>query len=141
MPPDPPLVPGADVPAADGPELSLEYLQQLVALYLALAYGTDHDLHPSEERAITQLARRWAPEADPDRVRIVVAAATAAARQGLDGAPEELARDLAGVLSPGLRRQVLADLGHLAKADGWLSLREATLIGRVRAIWEGNPDP
>jgi len=110
-------------------------LHRLVLLYLALAYGTDHDLHPAEHDAMVRLLCRWSPETDVERIRAIVEAAFAAVRSGSYESAEALAMALRPSLVPDLRRQVLTDLGVLAKADGWLSIREAALIGQVRALW------
>lgn len=121
--------------------LAQEHLHQLVLLHLALAYGTDHDLHPMERHAIVRLIHRWMPDADRSQVEGTVDAAFTAIRSAPPESPEALAEELAPVLSPQLRRRVLADLGRVAKADGWLSLREASLIARVRQIWEERAVP
>jgi uncharacterized tellurite resistance protein B-like protein len=120
--------------ASPGP-LSPDHVHQLVLLYLALAYGTDHDLHPAEQQAIVELVGRWAPDYERRRVEAVVEAAYTAMRGGVHESAEALAQGLRPLLSPDLRRQVLTDLGVVAKADGWLSIREAALIGRVRSLW------
>jgi uncharacterized tellurite resistance protein B-like protein len=146
MRPPPQPVPGAAVRESgpQAPRLSPDLLHRLVLLYFALAYGTDRDLHPMERQAIVLLVRRWRPEATLDEAEAVVDAAFAAVRSAPSESPEALAEALAPALTPRMRRRVLADLGRVAKADGWLSLREASLIARVRQLWEeqaGAPDP
>ncbi|MDX1530043.1 MAG: TerB family tellurite resistance protein [Rhodothermales bacterium] len=118
--------------------LKREHLHRLALLYITLAYGTDRSLHPAEQHAIVQLVRRWSPQTDGDLVEATVEAAFAAARTSFHASVEELATSLRPVLDPALRRQVLTDLGRVAKADGVLSVEEAALIGRIRAVWSGD---
>ncbi len=121
----------------DALPLHPRHLHTLVQLYLAVAYGADDDFDPAERYAVVALIQRWLPYLTPDTAEAVVNTAFAAASGGLAGTPESLAADLRGALSPALRRQVLADLGHVARADGLLSVSEAEIITRVRRAWAG----
>lgn len=112
-----------------------DHLQQLVHLYLAMGYGTGHDLDPHERQTAVTLLRRWMPEVEEDAARAVVDTAYTATRSGTSSDIEAIARDLRPILSPALRQRVVSDLGQLARADGHLSVGEATLIRRVRSVW------
>ena len=114
-----------------------DHLHQLVLLYMALVYGEDHDLDPHERQTVITLLRRWMPEVDEAAAAAVVDTARTATRSGSAIDVEALARDLRPRLSLALRRRVVSDLGKLARSDGHLSLKEAALIRRIRAVWHG----
>jgi uncharacterized tellurite resistance protein B-like protein len=111
-----------------------ELLPRLVLLYLAVAYGADHDFGEAERRTVLHLAGRWAPELDADAVAAVIETALVAVR-GFDGNVDDLARELGAVLPVSVQRMVLTDLGHIASADGSISREEAGVIARIRAAW------
>lgn len=114
--------------------LAPDVLQRLLRLYLVLAYRTDGELHPLERQALVAVVRRWHPGVTEREAYALVEVAVMAAR-GASESPEALAAALAPALGPAERRRVLAELGALAKADGALTLREASVIGRVRRAW------
>ena len=112
-----------------------DHLHQLILLYMAMGYGSDHDLDPHERQTAVALLRRWMPEVDEDAAEAIVDTARTATRSGVSADIESLARDLRPRLSPTLRQRVMSDLGRLARADGHLSVNEATMIRRVRSVW------
>lgn len=116
-----------------------DHLHRLVLLYLAMGYGADHDFDPHERQTAIALLRRWMPEVDEDAAEAIVDTARTATRSGVSADIEALARDLRPWLSPALRQRVMSDLGRLARADGHLSVNEATLIRRVRSVWGSTP--
>lgn len=111
-----------------------EPLSRLVLLYLAVAYGADHDFAEAERRTVVHLARRWDPGLDGEALQAIVDTALVAMRQ-FDGDVETLAHDLHARLTPETRRTVLADLGRIATADGYISVEEADVIARIRSAW------
>ncbi len=54
-----------------------------------------------------------------------------AARSGID--VEQVSREVAGVIGHEGILRLLSNLGQIAQADGHLELREARMIGRIRA--------
>lgn len=112
-------------------------LHRLVLLYLYVAYKADHHFDPRERQAIIELATHWAPDVEPDDVAKVVDAAFEATRSGQEAEVDTLAQEVGLELTPDERLRVLADLGKIARADGYLSTGEAGIISRVRSIWGG----
>ncbi len=117
------------------PPLHPRHLHTLVLLYLAVAYGADDDFAPAERYTIVELIQRWLPYMATDTVESMVDTAFAAASSGMVGTPESLAADLRDALTPDLQRRILTDLGHVARADGTLSVSEADVISRIRRAW------
>jgi len=112
-------------------------LHRLVLLYLYVAYKADHNFDPRERQAVIELATRWAPDAEPHEVAEIVDAAFAVTRGGRGNEVDTLAQEVGLELTPEERLRVLADLGKIARADGYLSAGEAGLISRIRSIWGG----
>ena len=115
--------------------LSSERLRDLVLLYLVVGYGGEDSLASTEHDAIVELARKWAPAQRRDTMEAIVDTAAVAARSGLGRDVDRLAHSLRAALPPGHRQRVLSDLAHVARADGVLSVVEASMIGRVRSAW------
>lgn len=121
--------------------ISADDLHHLVLLYLSVAYEADHSFDPSEQHTILRLVRQWMPSLAPAEANGVVATALTALQSGMTGPPETLARAVGTGLTPALRRRVLADLGRVARADGFLTVQEARVIRRVRtALAIKDPD-
>lgn len=115
--------------------LSPDRLQDLVLLYLAVGYGNGGSLATAEHDAIVELARMWAPEQRRDTTEAIVDTAAVAARSGLGRDIDALAHALRSALPPAYRQRVLSDLAHVARADGVLSVAEASMIRRIRSAW------
>ena len=113
--------------------LATDDLYLLVLLYLSVAYESDHDFDPAEHHAILGLLRRWMPDLAKSETGRIVDTAYNAVRSGMGPDLESLARSLGAKLSASRRRRVLTDLGQIARADGFLSVEEASIIRRVRA--------
>jgi len=108
----------------------------LALLYVALAYGTDHDLSEDEVVAITIALEEWVSIPEEVHVQEIVMEAATAFLEG--NAKTELTRaidTLAGTLDVGERRRALTDVIRIAEADGVLLEREQGLISRVAKAW------
>lgn len=111
-----------------------EHASSLALLFMALAYGTDHDLHEAERSTMIDLVRRWIGE--PDHAEGIVDAAFVAVRSRPALADLEQRADvLRPVLSRDLRREVLSDLAMIARADGVLSIEEVEFVQQLRRLW------
>ena len=110
-------------------------LHYLVLLYLAVAYETDHHLDPLERQTVIQLASQWTQGMDEQHIEEVVDAAYTASKSGHGADTETIAHTLGTILTPDQRRHVLTDLGQIARADGYLTTDEASVISRIRTIW------
>lgn len=108
----------------------------LALIYIALAYGTDHDLSEREMDAITDALREWVVIPDDAHIQeLVMEAATAF----LEGNPRiEVQRaidDLGEELTFTERQQALKDVMRIAEADGVLLEREQGLIHILAESW------
>ena len=112
--------------------LAADDLHALVLLYLSVAYESDHNFDPAEQHAVLGLLRRWVPQQEQEETERLLDTAFQALRGGVKHDLEALAQRLGAVLSAPLRRRVLTDLGQIARADGFLSVEEASIIRRVR---------
>ena len=122
-------------PLPDRAQLDPEHVPNLLLLYLAVAYGADHEFDRDEERTVCSLLASWVPEASGRFVAGMVRTALDLYRHGEALSVEGLALGLRSVLPPALRLQVLLDLSRIAHADGERSPSEAAVIERVRTIW------
>lgn len=108
----------------------------LALLYIALAYGTDHDLSESEMSALTDALRDWTVMPNDARIQEVVMEATTAFLEGDARAQVRRSIDTLGEeLSFRERRQALRDVMRIAEADGVLLEREQGLIQLVADAW------
>jgi uncharacterized tellurite resistance protein B-like protein len=108
----------------------------LALLYVALAYGTDHDLSENEVVAITDALKDWVMIPQDAHVQEIVMEAATIFLEG--NAKEELSRAIdapAESLAPEERRRALTDVIRIAEADGVLLEREQGLISRVARAW------
>jgi uncharacterized tellurite resistance protein B-like protein len=116
--------------------LNADDLHHLVLLYLSVAYEADNEFDPAEHHTVLRLVQQWMPTVTAAEADSLVATALKALRSGMTEPPETLARMVGTVLTPKQRRRVLADLGLVARADGYLTVQEARIIRRVRAALE-----
>lgn len=121
--------------------LRTDDLHHLVLLYLSVAYAADNSFDPAEHQTVLQLVRNWMPSLSPAEADGVVDTALKALRGGMTEAPETLARTVGTLLNRKQRRRVLADLGLIARADGFLTVQEARMIRRVRAALDAPDAP
>lgn len=110
----------------------------LALIYVALAYGTDHDLSDGELETITAALEDWSLTAPADLppVQEVVIEATAAF---IESDPKEeidrSIRRLRDALTETQRRKALEDVVRIAEADGIMLEREQGLIGSLAEAW------
>lgn len=109
---------------------------KLALIYIALAYGTDHELREEEMTAITQALQEWTAFPNDAGVQEVVMEAATAFLEG--DARAEVRRsidELSKELSSEERRQALHDVVDVAEADGVLLEREQGLIHILADAW------
>lgn len=114
----------------------LVLLQDLALLYLGLAQGVDDDLDSAEKREVAARLRHWQPDKDPALIDHVMRdvsltyeeeASTQQVREAVDSLGENL--------SESLRRQILADLADIARADGLVLQEEKNFIQHIANTW------
>ena len=108
----------------------------LALLYIALAYGTDHELSDDELDTITSALSEWSAVSEIEHVQEVVMEAVTAFLEGDSRAELRRSIDhLRSELSDQERRRALTDVIRIAEADGVLLEREQGLIHTVAEAW------
>jgi len=108
----------------------------LALIYIALAYGTDHELTEGEMEALTDALREWAVVPDDAHIQEIVMEAATAFLEGDTQAEVRRSIDhLADELSRSERRHALRDVMEVAEADGVLLEREQGLIHILADAW------
>jgi len=117
-------------------ESSWTSTHDLALIYVALAYGTDHDLTDDEVVAITNALKEWVVIPEEAHVQEIVMEAATAFLEG--DAAKELSRAIDALrnsLDASQQRRALTDVIRIAEADGVLLEREQGLISRVADAW------
>lgn len=107
----------------------------LALVYIALAYGTDHELTDAELESITARLLDWRPGFDLNEAQEVVLEAMSVY---LEAAPGEVARSiqaLRGNLTEEQRQRALQDIVGIAEADGIMLTSERGLISVLASAW------
>lgn len=110
----------------------------LALVYIALAYGADHDLRDEELQAITGALAAWERHVDSDEPRVGEIVLEALAVYVEKEADEEITcaiATLADRLSVAQRQQALRDVVRIAEADGVLLSSEQSLITALADAW------
>lgn len=108
----------------------------LAVVYVALAYGTDHDLSDEELEVLTDALREWQGGQASTSVReVILEAATAFLEGDAQAEVQSAIRRLGSELSPRERRATLRTLIRIAEADGVLLEREQGLIHTLADAW------
>lgn len=108
----------------------------LALIYIALAYGTDHDLSEEEMAALTDALVEWTVVPDDAHVQEVVMEAATAFLEGDSRAEVRRSIDQLGEeLTSVERRRALRDVMRIAEADGVLLEREQGLIHVLADAW------
>lgn len=108
----------------------------LALIYIALAYGTDHDLSESEMSALTDSLREWTVIPNDAHIQEIVMEAATAFLEGDARAEVQQAIDaLTEELTFSERQQALRDVMHIAEADGVLLEREQGMIHLLAEEW------
>ena len=109
----------------------------LALIFIALAFGTDQELHEDELATITDVLQHWRENFPADEVQDVVMEAVAIFTG--DNADQEVQRSMASLknqLSLTNRQRALEDVVRIAEADGVLLSSELDLIHRLAEAWE-----
>lgn len=108
----------------------------LALIYIALAYGTDHDLSEGELVTLTDALLEWTVVPDDTHVQEVVMEAATAFLEGDSRAEVRRSIDQLGEeLTFVERRRALRDVMRIAEADGVLLEREQGLIHVLAEAW------
>ena len=107
----------------------------LAVVYIALAYGTDHELRDEELRVLKNALRAWKSMGEPVVQDVIVEAATVFTEQEAEAEFRRAAKELKAALSPDERRETIRHLIRIAEADGVLLEREQGLIHTLAETW------
>lgn len=108
----------------------------LALIYIALAYGTDHELREEEMSAITEALREWTVIPNDAHIQeVVMEAATAFLERDARAEVRRSIDELRDDLSFEERRRALHDVVRIAEADGVLLEREQGLIHVLADAW------
>ncbi len=111
-------------------------LSSFAMVYLALAHGTDAELHDDELAAMTEALSRWAPSRSEAEIQELIMETGALYLHGdreteIKSAMLNIRRE-ASVVD---RIQAIQDLIDIANADGVVLETEEGLIHALRSIW------
>lgn len=108
----------------------------IALLYMAAAYGTDHDLSPEEAQSVQAALAPWAAGYDLAVRPTLIAGVTRLTESETPDAEVEAAVErLSNELSPDHHSDILEGLVDIAEADGVLLQREQGLIAHVATAW------
>jgi uncharacterized tellurite resistance protein B-like protein len=116
-----------------------QVLSSLAFLYLAFGHSTDGNLAPEEMRALAGKLREWAPSSELGDIGELLKGAVVAYKGVTDklGKAREITVALRGQLDDAQLGKVLADLEHIAQADGFVTEEEQAFIDETRATLRG----
>ena len=126
-------------PPIDMPDVKQTWTRahDLALIFIALAYGTDQELHEDELATITDVLQQWRDNFPADEVQDVVMEAVAIFTG--DEADLEVLNSMNALkqqLSLDDRHRALKDLVRIAEADGVLLHGERELIYQLAEVWE-----
>lgn len=107
----------------------------LAIVYIALAYGTDHQLDDSELEALTDALRDWDPGAAVSVRDVILEAAAVFLEGNARSEVQSAIRRIGSDLSAAERRDTLRNVVCIAEADGVLLEREQGLIHTLAEAW------
>ena len=121
---------------------SWTHTHDLALIYIALAYGTDHQLADAELDRITAALQRRRDSTGEKEAQEIVIETMAVYLGGEERMEAEVMRSmqtLKAALSPEERRRVLEEVVRIAEADGVMLRSEQSLIRMLAEVWEVKP--
>lgn len=108
----------------------------LAVVYIALAYGTDHDLSDEELHVVNEALEAWHAGEEKGSVHeIIVEAATVFVEGDAEAEVRRAMQALRAALAPRERRTTVRHLIRIAEADGVLLEREQGFIHALADAW------
>lgn len=107
----------------------------LAVVYIALAYGTDHDLSDGELLVLTEALQAWEDLEASAIQEIIVEAATLFVESDAEAEVQRAMKELRTTLTPQERRDTVRYLIRIAEADGVLLEREQGFIHTLAEAW------
>ncbi|MGM0706603.1 MAG: TerB family tellurite resistance protein [Bacteroidota bacterium] len=108
----------------------------IALLYMAAAYGTDHDLSPEEGVSVQAALAPWAAGYNLEvRPTLIEGVTRLTEAESPDEAVDQAIERLSDELSADHHSDILEGLVDIAEADGVLLQREQGLIAHVAAAW------
>ena len=107
----------------------------LAVVYIALAYGTDHELSDEELHVLTEALQDWADREDAVVQDVITEAATLFVEADAEAEVRRAMRELRSTLASRERRNTVRYLIRIAEADGVLLEREQGFIHTLAEAW------
>lgn len=107
----------------------------LAMVYIAVAYGTDHELSDEELRVLTDALQGWADRENTDVQEVITEAASLFVEADAEEEVRRAMRELQSALSSQERRETVRHLIRIAEADGVLLEREQGFIHTLAEAW------
>lgn len=107
----------------------------LAVVYIALAYGTDHELSDEELHVLTEALQGWADREDAAVQDVITEAATLFVEEDAEVEVRRAMSELQSALSSQERRNTVRYLIRIAEADGVLLEREQGFIHTLAEAW------
>ena len=107
----------------------------LAVVYVALAYGTDHELAEEELQVVTEALQGWADRESAAIQEVITEVATLFVEADAEAEVRRAMRELRSTLSPQERRNTVRHLIRIAEADGVLLEREQGFIHTLAEAW------
>jgi len=126
-------------PPIDMPDVKQTWTRahDLALIFIALAYGTDQDLHEDELATITDVLQHWRDHFPADEVQdVVMEAVTIYLGDDADLEVHRSTNALKQQLSPSDLQRALEDAVRIAEADGVLLHSEMEVIHKLAEAWE-----
>lgn len=107
----------------------------LAIVYIALAYGTDHELDDDELETLADALRDWNPGGTVSVREVIIEAAAAFLEGNATVEVQDAVRRIGAELSASEQRDTLRNVVRIAEADGVLLEREQGLIHTLAEAW------
>lgn len=107
----------------------------LAVVYIALAYGTDHELSDAELEVLKDALQAWESMDERTVKDLIVEAAAVCTGEEAEAEVRRAVQELKSALSPSERRDTIRHLIRIAEADGVLLEREQGLIHTLADVW------
>ena len=111
-------------------------VHDLALVYIALAYGTDHELTDSELNHITEKLQVWLdPQEQAHTQEVVLEAMSVYLTEEAAGEVAHAIESLSSSLGEAERQRALEDIVGIAEADGIMLTSERGLISVLASVW------
>jgi len=107
----------------------------LAFIFIAIAYGADHDLADAEMKAMTKILREWDDLSEEESREVLVEVIALFTQESVN---EDLTRSIKSLkrhLDPAARRRAIEDAIRIAEADGVVLDSEKSFLSTLAREW------